>query len=76
MNSRGCAASTKSSSPTPMSLAPDWNEGRDLVTLLERFAGKHWDDPATLMAAYERRNAEVRRRVPPHRLLEWRANEG
>jgi hypothetical protein len=60
-----------------LALAPDWNEGRGLTDLLERFAGtKHWDDPATLMAAYERHNAEVRQTVPPHRLLEWRAEEG
>ena len=60
-----------------MALAPDWNEGRDLLILLERFAGKErWDDPATLMAAYERHNALVREIVPPGRLLEWRAPEG
>ena len=58
-------------------LAPDWNEGRDLLTLLERFAGtERWDDPATLMAAYERHNALVRETVPRGRLLEWRAVEG
>jgi hypothetical protein len=62
---------------TRMALALDWNEGRDLLTLMERFAGTaQWDDPAILMAAYERHNAEVRRTVPPHRLLEWRATEG
>src|SRR4051812_36569265 len=60
-----------------MALAPDWNEGRDLVDLLERFTGsKQWDDAATLMAAYERHNTAVRQNVPPHRLLEWRAAEG
>jgi hypothetical protein len=58
-------------------LAPDWNEGRDLVTLLERFTGtEQWDDPATLMAAYERHNAEVRQTIPSKLLLEWRATEG
>lgn len=60
-----------------MALAPDWRGGRDLLALLERFAGTvHWDDPATLMAAYERHNAAVRAAIPPHRLLEWRAAEG
>jgi Sulfotransferase domain len=60
-----------------MSLAPDWNEGRGFLDLLERFTGTaQWDDPATMMAAYERHNAEVRRDLPPHRLLEWRATEG
>jgi len=60
-----------------MSLAPDWNEGRGFLALLERFTGtKRWDDPATMMAAYERHIAEVRKSVPSHRLLEWRAAEG
>jgi hypothetical protein len=58
-------------------LAPGWMEGRGLLDLLERFTGtNHWDNPATMMAAYERHNAEVRRSVPPQRLLEWRATEG
>jgi hypothetical protein len=60
-----------------MALVPDWNEGCGLVGLLERFKGsKQWDDPATLMTAYDRHNAEVRQTVPPHRLLEWCATEG
>lgn len=60
-----------------MSLAPDWNEGRGFLDLLERFTGTaRWDDPATMMAAYERHNAEVRRLAPPQRLLEWRATDG
>lgn len=60
-----------------LALAPDWQEGRGLNKLLERFAGsQQWDDPATLMAAYERHNALVRQTIPAHRLLEWRASEG
>jgi hypothetical protein len=60
-----------------MALAPDWNEGRGLLDLLQQFTGsKYWDDPATLMAAYERHNAMVRQTIPPHRLLEWQATEG
>ena len=60
-----------------MALAPDWNQGRGLLDLLERFAGtRHWDDPVILMAAYERHNAEVSQAVPPARLLEWHAVEG
>ena len=60
-----------------MALAPDWNEGRGLLDLLERFTGsKQWDDSATLMAAYERHNAVVKRSIPPQRLLEWRASQG
>jgi hypothetical protein len=43
-------------------LAPDWREGRGLLDLLERFIGSsHWDDPATLMTAYEQHNEEVKR---------------
>jgi hypothetical protein len=59
------------------SLASDWRAGRDFLTLLEKFAGtSHWDDPATLMAAYERHNASVRATIPPDRLLEWQVGEG
>lgn len=58
-------------------LEPGWDGGRGLLDLLERFAGtNHWDDPTTLMAAYERYNAQVRRNAPPGRLLEWQAAEG
>lgn len=60
-----------------LALAPDWSEGRGLLDLLERFTGtKQWDDPATMMAAYERHNVEVRTSVSPGRLLEWQASEG
>ncbi len=60
-----------------LALAPGWNEGRGLVTLLERFTGtEHWDDPSTMMAAYERHDAQVRQAIPPHRLLEWHAAQG
>jgi hypothetical protein len=60
-----------------VALAPDWNEGRGLLELFEQFTGsKQWDDPAKLMAAYERHNAEVWQTVPPHRLLEWHAADG
>ena len=58
-------------------LAPDWSQGRSLLALFERFAGAaRWDAPSTLEAAYERHNVEVRRTVPPERLLEWRAADG
>jgi hypothetical protein len=60
-----------------MALAPDWNDGRDLVRLFERFTGtEQWDDPTTLMAAYERHNETVRKTVPRSRLLEWGAEDG
>ena len=59
------------------SLAPDWSGERDFLTLLEKCAGTaHWDDPATLMNAYERHNASVRATIPPDRLLEWQVGEG
>ena len=60
-----------------MALAPDWNDGRGIIKLLERFAGRlEWDDPKTMMAAYERHNAEIRNSIPQNRLLEWRPTEG
>jgi hypothetical protein len=60
-----------------MALAPDWTGGTGLTDILERFTGsKEWDDPALLMAAYERNNELVRQTVPAHRLLEWQASEG
>ncbi len=60
-----------------MALAPDWEGGSDFQAMLERFTGTaHWDDPATMMAAYELHNDAVRRSVPPERLLEWHAEEG
>jgi hypothetical protein len=60
-----------------MAQAPGWTEGRGLLDLLERFTGTtRWDDPQTLMSAYERHNTEVRRKAPAKRLLEWHAPEG
>lgn len=60
-----------------LALADDWQQGRDLVTLFERFTGTTgWDDPSTLKAAYERHNNDVRNTVPHTRLLEWQASDG
>lgn len=60
-----------------LSLASDWTEGHNFTDLLERFTGvKDWNDPTTLMQAYERHNAAVRQTVPPDRLLEWRPGDG
>lgn len=60
-----------------LSLAPDWDGGHGFRALLERFTGTpQWNDPSTLMAAYERHNAAVRQTIPPDRLLEWRAIDG
>jgi len=58
-------------------LVPDWNEGRGLLDLFERFTGTaQWDDPSRLMAAYERHNDTVKKSVPQNRLLVWSAPEG
>ena len=35
-----------------------------------------WRDDAAAMAAYERHNEEVRREVPPDRLVEWQPGDG
>jgi hypothetical protein len=60
-----------------LALAPDWSAGRDLVDLFEKFTGTtEWDNATTLMAAYERHNAQARETVPRHRLLEWNAKQG
>jgi len=60
-----------------MAQRPGWSEGRGLLDLLERFAGtERWDDAATMQAAYERHNTEVKRLAPGERLLEWRATQG
>jgi hypothetical protein len=57
--------------------APGWDGGRDLITLFERFTGtKFWDDPQTLIDAYERHNTAVRQSIAPERLLEWHAADG
>jgi hypothetical protein len=58
-------------------LAPEWDEGRGLVDLFERFTGsRQWDNPAVLQAAYRRHNSAVRETIPRHRLLEWQVTEG
>jgi hypothetical protein len=60
-----------------LALSPDWSAGHHLTDLFEHFTGTtEWDNPATLMAAYERHNAAVRAGIPPERLLEWNAKEG
>ena len=60
-----------------MALAPDWNEGHGLTNLLERFTGsKQWDDAGKMITAYEQHNAQVRKTIPPERLLVWNAAQG
>jgi hypothetical protein len=43
--------------------------------LRDRFCDK-FDDPAAMMAAFERHNDDVRARVPRDQLLEWQASDG
>lgn len=58
-------------------LEPGWDQGRDILMLMERFAGTaDWDTPEVLIRAYERHNDEVRRSVPSERLLEWHPGDG
>src|SRR5512141_1585581 len=58
-------------------LEPGWKQGRGLVAILERFTGTdQWDDPAILMAAYERHNQQVRQAIPSAHLLEWHPSQG
>jgi hypothetical protein len=45
---------------------------RDMVARFE----PDWRDDRALLAAYDRHNAEVRRLVPPERLVEWQAGDG
>jgi hypothetical protein len=60
-----------------MSRSDTWTQGRDLVTLFERFAGTpDWDDYAVLTEAYERHLAAVRDGCEPARLIEWMPTDG
>ena len=64
--------------PVARAVAPaDWIGGRDIVLLLERFAGTtEWDDPAVLLDAHDRWIAGVRADADPRLLVEWRPGEG
>ncbi len=44
--------------------------------LWRAWMGDRFDDPAAMMAAYERHYAAVRSSVPPDRLLEWTVSDG
>ena len=46
-----------------------------LEMMRERFTPE-WHDRDAAIAAYERHNEEVRRMVPPDRLIEWQPQEG
>ncbi len=60
-----------------MSQSDSWSQGRDLVTLFERFAGTpQWDDYTVLTKAYERHLAAVRDACEPARLIEWTPTDG
>ncbi|UOQ42856.1 hypothetical protein MUN89_12885 [Halobacillus salinarum] len=58
-------------------MSPDWQEGRDLVAMLEQFTGtKDWDHPEVMKNAYLKHNQEVRNAIPSDRLVEWKAADG
>jgi hypothetical protein len=62
---------------TRAALDPEWNQGRDVLLLAERFAETpDWDSPEALISAYDRHNDHVRRTAPRDRLLEWRPGDG
>ena len=44
--------------------------------MLETTFDPHWDEREAAIAAYERHNDNVRREVPPSRLIDWRAADG
>jgi hypothetical protein len=53
---------------------PDWH-----AMVVDMFANRFTsaiDDAGASKAAFERHNEDVRKRVPAHRLLEWRAEDG
>jgi hypothetical protein len=47
-----------------------------LLEILPTRMTPDWQNPEAMMAAYERRNAEVRATIPPERLLVWQAGDG
>jgi hypothetical protein len=60
-----------------MSQSDTWAQGRDLLSLFERFAGTaDWDDRTVLTGAYERHLAAVRDACEPARLIEWMPTDG
>jgi hypothetical protein len=55
---------------------PEWAARRAMVKpMLLRFCPE-WPDRDAVIAAYERHNDEVRRRVAPERLVEWTTGDG
>jgi hypothetical protein len=60
--------------PTSQRAAGEWRAMAEAM-FANRFTPA-LDDREACIAAFERHNAEVRRRVPRERLLEWRASEG
>jgi hypothetical protein len=55
---------------------PDWARRRAMTSsVLARFT-PGWGTEADAIDAYERHNEQVRRTVPPDRLIEWRPGDG
>lgn len=86
LSTRDCARTwwgsmEKTIVPTISGPAPeggsDAARGREMVLeMMRRRFTVDWADPDAAMAAYERHNEDVRRTVPPERLLEWQPSEG
>jgi hypothetical protein len=56
---------------------PEYEEWLELAhELMRERIGPAWDDPRVARAAYERHNEDVRARVSPDRLVEWRPGDG
>jgi hypothetical protein len=55
---------------------PDWARRRAMVLSVLARLTPGWRREADAIAAYERHNDEVRRTVPPERLVEWRPGDG
>jgi hypothetical protein len=57
--------------------APGWDQGRDLVRLLECLTGtSDWDHPELLEKAYTAHSSLVRQNIDPTRVLTWKPGDG
>jgi GrpB-like predicted nucleotidyltransferase (UPF0157 family) len=65
----------RSASSTIFRLADDHGSA-PFREIWRNWLGDRFDDPAAMIAAYERHNTAVRSSVPPDRLLEWTVTDG
>jgi hypothetical protein len=75
LSTRPAEAWYRSAASTIFQLGDDHGSSPFSNVWRERF-GDRFDDPAAMIAAYERHNAAVRSSVPPSRLLEWTVADG